>query len=217
MSRFKRRSKQPPVVQAVEVADAIVEVARPIILRRYAKSSCIAATAIVCDIMRKFKVTVRALPVRTTATNPKMIECLEEYGRFPKTKEETEEWRQKYGAWAVECSSLSIMQGSNDWAGHLVAVAAGSILVDLTVDQFATQRMRWPNLSESKGLWTRVPNSFTQRDEGYAVEHLDGLVMYRPERSNDGYRQAVNWMHPSQRRKTVREIMEAIGRLGRLR
>jgi hypothetical protein len=92
---------------------------------------CILATATLLDVLDYFKLPARPLTVEAWVCNPPMHERIIREG-MP-TPEEAE------ASWFPEgCYSLCVGTGEKEkgkWAGHLVAVLADRVLMDLTLDQ----------------------------------------------------------------------------------
>jgi len=97
----------------------------------YRPDCCIAATAILIDVLDYFRMTARPLSVLATVFNPAMSRRIEREG-MP-TLEEAE------GDWFLKgCHSLAVGLGDPEpgkWPGHLVANLADKLLIDLTLDQ----------------------------------------------------------------------------------
>jgi hypothetical protein len=92
---------------------------------------CIAATAILIDVLDYFHLTARPLSVIATVFNPAMSERIEREG-MPTLEQAEADWFPK------GCYSLAVGLGENEpgkWPGHLVAALADRVLMDLTLDQ----------------------------------------------------------------------------------
>jgi hypothetical protein len=97
----------------------------------YRKDCCIPATAILCDVLDYFKLPAKPLSVIACIYNPLMTERLEREG-MPTREEAERDW------FPQGCYSIGVGLGEREpgkWPGHLVALLAGKVLVDLTLDQ----------------------------------------------------------------------------------
>jgi hypothetical protein len=97
----------------------------------YRPDCCIAATAILIDVLDYFRLTARPLSVIATVFNPAMSGRIEREG-MPTLKEAERDW------FPHGCYSLAVGSGDPEpgkWPGHLVANLADRVLIDLTLDQ----------------------------------------------------------------------------------
>ena len=97
----------------------------------YRPDCCIAATAILNEVLDYFRLTARPLSVIATVFNPVMSERLAQEG-MPTLEEAERDWFPK------GCYSLAVGSGDPEpgkWPGHLVTVLGGQVLIDLTLDQ----------------------------------------------------------------------------------
>jgi hypothetical protein len=97
----------------------------------YRPDCCIAATAILNEVLDYFKLTARPLSVIATVFNPVMSERIEREG-MPTLEEAERDWFPR------GCHSLAVGAGDPEpgkWPGHLVTVLGGRVLIDLTLDQ----------------------------------------------------------------------------------
>src|SRR5947209_8022518 len=92
---------------------------------------CIAATAVLIDVLDYFRLTARPLSVIATVFNPAMSERLLRDG-MPTPEEAERDW------FPNGCYALAVGAGDPQpgmWSGHLVANLADRALIDLTLDQ----------------------------------------------------------------------------------
>lgn len=97
----------------------------------YRPDCCIAATAILIDVLDYFRLTARPLSVIATVFNPAMSGRIEREG-MPTLEEAERDW------FPNGCYSLAVGIGDPEpgkWPGHLVANLADKVLIDLTLDQ----------------------------------------------------------------------------------
>ena len=113
----------PRVCEAVRDAMRIGTLYRP--------DCCIAATAILIDVLDYFRLTARPLSVIATVFNPVMSGRIEREG-MPTLEEAERDW------FPNGCYSLVVGVGDpqpGKWPGHLVVNLADQVLIDLTLDQ----------------------------------------------------------------------------------
>jgi len=97
----------------------------------YRPDCCIAATAILNEVLDYFQLTASPLSVIATIFNPVMSERIAQEG-MPTLEEAERDWFTK------GCYSLAVGAGDaqpGKWPGHLVTVLGGRVLIDLTLDQ----------------------------------------------------------------------------------
>jgi hypothetical protein len=97
----------------------------------YRPDCCIAATAILIDLLDHFRLTARPLSVIATVFNPAMSERIDREG-LPTLEEAERDW------FPHGCYCLAVGVGDpqpGKWPGHLVANLAEKVLIDLTLDQ----------------------------------------------------------------------------------
>jgi hypothetical protein len=97
----------------------------------YRPDCCIAATAILNEVLDYFRLTARPLSVIATVFNPVMSERIAQEG-MPTLEEAERDWFPK------GCYSLAVGAGDRQpgkWPGHLVTVLGGQALIDMTLDQ----------------------------------------------------------------------------------
>ncbi len=97
----------------------------------YRPDCCIAATAILIDVLDYFRLTAWPLSVIATVYNPVMTERILREG-MPTLEEAERDWIPN------GCYALAVGAGDPEpgkWAGHLVANLADQVLIDLTLDQ----------------------------------------------------------------------------------
>jgi hypothetical protein len=97
----------------------------------YRPDCCIAATAILIDVLDYFRLTARPLSVIASVYNPAMSERILREG-MPTLEEAERDW------FPNGCYSVAVGIGDPEpgkWPGHLVANLADQALIDLTLDQ----------------------------------------------------------------------------------
>lgn len=195
------------------IIDTYGEIARPIILRSFAKDSCIASTAITLDVLRRYRIPARALPVEAVAYNAQFVKRVEEEGRWPKDREESAVWYKESRAHAVFVTSKvhDLATPTSEWVGHVVTLVMDRIVVDLTVDQFGTWMMKYPELEKHKGIAFPASDEFVDGDEWDGIDLPGGgHIDYRRDEENRGYRKARDWTRPRRRKGAVKAILAAM-------
>jgi hypothetical protein len=97
----------------------------------YRPDCCIAAAAILIDVLDYFRLTAKPLSVIATVFNPQMTERIEREG-VPTREEAERDWFPR-GCWALAVGTGDPEPGK--WPGHLVATLGERVLLDLTLDQ----------------------------------------------------------------------------------
>jgi hypothetical protein len=118
-----RRPFLPLVGEAVRNAMRIGTLYRP--------DCCIAATAILIDVLDHFRLTAKPLSVIATVFNPAMSGRIEREG-MPTLEAAERDWFPR------GCYSLAVGVGDpqpGKWPGHLVVNLGDQVLIDLTLDQ----------------------------------------------------------------------------------
>lgn len=122
------------------VVEALVEVARPIILEMFNKDSCIASTRIAIDVLHYFGIVAVPMALSATIYNERAAQSLQQGEALAPVVNFQSALRanEQIGAWSVMIGTGISKQDSDNptWAGHLVAVIPQSLLlIDLAIDQ----------------------------------------------------------------------------------
>ena len=189
------------------------EIARPIVRQRFRQDSCIGSTAICMGVMRAFDLVAYPLPVDVTAYNPPMKKRIDLLNHVPQTLEERDQWHSEDGSWAVGAGQRG--DDGDVWKGHLITIVDNRVLVDATVDQFATYRMKWPELTDCKGVAFVVTDAFLYYRESDGIQYGGGALVYRAEPENIGYRTAADWRKKNRHEWAIRQIVANIGKTHR--
>ncbi len=115
-----------------ETLQRYAEVARPEIRRHHTPHSCIAATWITIETLRRLGIKAEPLEVSLTVGNAAYKRLVGEIGP-PQSRDELEEWFNDYGADVVGVGFDPPAPGRV--GGHIVALVDGSHLVDASIDQ----------------------------------------------------------------------------------
>ena len=124
-----------PAAHAAIVA-ALLELARPELLRVFRRDSCIASTRVALDVLKTFGIAARPLSVKAVVYNAPYAARLELGMPLPESAEEMACWVREDGAWSVGVGFPNPDAPRVDgWPGHLVAVTERHLLFDLALDQ----------------------------------------------------------------------------------
>lgn len=130
---MKQRHKRVSLHGAVGL---YTEIARPLMREKGFKcDSCILATRIAVQVMKRLGLPVFALKVRASVYNPQFVARVQaEGGRFPRDQAESLAWYEEDGSHVIAIDTDSTAPG---YPGHLVAVVGGHFLLDSSLDQFS--------------------------------------------------------------------------------
>lgn len=168
--------------------DTFLEVARPEILKRFSKLSCIATYTITKRILDPLGVKVEPVPCRVLAYNPLWTAKYREHG-FP-TAEQMDEWT-KEGAWSVGMGDFGQEStDSNDWIGHMAILIAGHYFVDLCID--ALHRPDQGILLEGQKLMIDIPYKSVW-GQPFQIDMGEGMLIYEADPKNVGYKNSPEW------------------------
>ena len=180
-----------------KILDALVKVARPIILESFSVDSCIASTRIAVDVLRYFEITAEPLPLIVTVFNAETVrlahegKTLEEIGKIKNQSKVTDDG----GPWSVGIGtgwSMKSTNGSEPWAGHLVAAIPGKhIIVDLSIDQAARPHKNM----HLEPFWTQVEDEWWGGDKPVTELNNAGMSMILDRVAADpqGFLTSPNW------------------------
>lgn len=172
--------------------------ARPIILTRFRRDSCIASTAISIKVLQHFGIHAWALPVHMTAFNQTYIEMMEKLqGREGDEVpvEEQQYWLDR-GAWSIEVEDSSV--------GHVVACTK-KVLIDMSIDQ-ATRPAKniflEPLTMELRPGFFEGELNFTEMNET--------LVAYQANPGRTTFLESKDWTDALRHDRLVDEIIEVM-------
>lgn len=185
-------------MSAQVLAHALANVARPLILTRFRKDSCIASTRIGIDALAYFGVKAVPVSLQMLLFNREAVELLnsgktlEEIAAFVRERGLNEEG----GPWTMGVGADLGRPGG--WAGHLVVgVPAANLLVDLSIDQVSRPHkglvLDEPAVLQVPETWWTGETDmvqFTNPNDGSMI-FLDQRESMLPDR--DGYRKTSNW------------------------
>lgn len=189
--------------------DALVKVARPIILESFDDDSCVASTRIAIDALAYFGIAAEPLPLTVTLLNAETVRLaneglsFDEIGKIQGQSKVTDEG----GPWGIAVGtgrSMKSKNGRKPWAGHLVAtIAAEHILIDLSIDQ-ATRTHKNMHLEP---FWTRVEDDWWDGSKSVTELNNAGMSMILDRNAADprGFLTSPNWKLSGNYRATFRD------------
>jgi hypothetical protein len=113
------------VGRVTELVEDLKERVRPEIVREYGVDSCIASTRIATEWLRAHGVRARPLKVQVEVYTHAMARRIIGDGQTLPGSDE----------WSIGVGLPGDLLAPNKWAGHLVCVVEGRIVVDLSIDQ----------------------------------------------------------------------------------
>lgn len=187
--------------RAEVVLRGLLEHARLLILTRFRPDSCIACTRIALDVLAHFGVPAEPLPCRVVVFNPAMKARCEREGRIPDVTE-LDLWIEQDGAWSV---GLGFANGQPGYDGHLVALAHGRWLLDLSLDQ-ASRPARGIEL---RPLVAEVTPAFLSGQERLFVDP-NGCALWYERIDNAKHLVAPDWTDQARRVELVAALILAL-------
>jgi hypothetical protein len=152
----------------------------------YRPDCCIAATAVLIDVLDYFRLTARPLRVIATVYNPAMSERILREG-MPTLAEAERDW------FPNGCYSLAAGIGapeSGKWPGHLVAILADKVLIDLTLDQANRPQH---DIVLPMPLVAPLPPDFLAEDGQMAGQVNGCRVVYEARPSDHSFDRSNDW------------------------
>ena len=203
-SERQRRARQ---VRRRAILEALAALARPLILERFGPSSCIASTAIGIDVLRRFGIGARPLPVRVEIYNPALAAALAAGNEPPTDPAARPAWMDAFGGWSIGLG----MGGDEEpgkWPGHLVCwVDSPPVFVDLSLDQ-ASRPARQIELGTA--VFEPLPG-FERGDQLAPFALPNGcLCRYQAVPAQQEFRRVPDWADRGRRSETVARIEAAI-------
>ena len=137
-----------------KLLDKYADVARPIILKYFIPTSCIAATRITIRVLKEFGVRAEPLMTLTKIFNPQFTEAMNRDERMPKDEAGAKAWMDERGAWTIGLGFGGKDVANNKIGGHLVAIIRDSnLIVDASIDQAVRpeKNIDFPGVLTSEG------------------------------------------------------------------
>lgn len=188
------RSQKPGTYARMAVLEALVAVARPIILHYFRPDSCIGSTRLAIQALGAFDIPARPLKVRASAFNAAYLARLGQLGHFPRDAAELDTWCREYNAWSV-CVGHADASGRG-WNGHLVALVeqadGAGYLIDLSLDQM--NRATY-NITLAPQL-VAVSPTFIAGHQPHIVRCNGSEIVYDVVPDDPDYKVSLDWQVP---------------------
>lgn len=191
-----------------KVIEALVKVARPIMLRgvgewRYGRDSCIAACRIGALSLHHFNVQARVIGVSYIILNAAYITQVNETKHVPEDASELRD----------DAHSLAIGVDWNDTdnMGHFALACGPRLLVDLTIDQVSRPDR---GLVFDQPLVASMPAGWQSSDERHWTHTEAYSFAARAEPQNKNFVRSRDWTLRSRYEPFVRAVIAAMEREG---
>lgn len=166
-------------------------IARPLILARFRKDSCIVSTAVACEFLRWAGVRAKPIELEVLAYNAAAVELV-------RAGVPASEWPDE--AWSVGITQTSDVKPSHWQGAHLCTLIDERTLLDLSADQISRPH-RGMTVPEPIVLpWN------AELTEGVSDEGM--LIMYRrPDKPDTSFRSSPDWRLKERRAAIVSELV----------
>lgn len=149
-------------------------------MRLYELESCITATRVCFEILRKYSIRVRAVPTQVRVFNAPMYARMQR-GEKAADVDEVKRWHREDGSWNVGIGGFGYHQEGR-WDGHMVALADGTIMLDPSLPQIN----RPEHGIVLAGTVGRVPDGWPEGSpDPLQAEEGGCLVVYEPIANDD--------------------------------
>lgn len=194
------------IEEAAMVIEGILLFARPEILKVYGLTSCIESGRVVFEVLRRYDLKPRAIAAQVRIFNPALVARVNREGRQAQTQEEVMRWSREDGSWNVGIGGTGL-QDPGRWDGHLVCLAYGVLLIDVSIDQ-ANRPERNIHL---KPVAATVPDGWATGKEQLMFEENGCMVTYKADPDNRDWLQHGGWTAPSPLHKQARaRVVDAV-------
>jgi hypothetical protein len=194
-------TSKPSGYQWLKLA-AVCEETALLLARHYGPDCCIAATRILLDVFRRLNVPAQPVPVVCSICNPALTEMGGIYVLDAAAAEGRLDLLVERGAWQVVLGMPGEEAQDGKWPGHLVCVAYGNVLIDLTV----IQGNRPEKGIDLPCLVFTVPPAFMAGKQARYFTMHNCEVHYERTYTAPGYESAADWVNVSRRLPIVQEI-----------
>ncbi len=153
------------------------EIARPLMREKGFKcDTCILATRVAVQVMKRLGFPVFALKTRTSVYNPAFVARVQaEDGRFPRDQAESLKWYEEDGSHVIGIDTDSQAHG---YPGHLVAIVGGHFLLDSSLDQFS-EKSKWLNYEIPGACAFHLPPEADWKVASYGLPEGGAIVYER--------------------------------------
>ena len=177
-----------------EICELLCDYGRPEILKWFKVDSCVASTKVAIKVLNHFKIRARPQACLFEVMNPKFVELFDAEGGYPQSREEGQVW-QDQGAHSVAIDGTGL--------GHVVAIVASSMLVDLSLDQ-AHRPHKGITLKATGGI---LPFNFMTHGVCYADNGC--RITYFPIQ-NEMFRKSNDWRQGYRTGPVCKDIIRKI-------
>lgn len=157
------------------------------IKKAYRPDCCIAGTWMVREVLDRFGVPSKPLTCRCLVFNQKQFDWMLKNGRM--MREDEKPLMDEIGGWVVGVGYGDPQPGK--WPGHLVAVAAGRYLLDVSITQ-ASRPAKNINLTPTYG---QIEPDFLSGEPADPVKVGDSYILYDPDPDDRSYEASPDWVH----------------------
>jgi hypothetical protein len=194
--------------RAVEIIEAIRLYARPEILKWYRPDSCIASSRVVFDLLRHYEMRPLAMACHVRILNAALLKRIEKEGRHPKDEAEIRKWSRGDGSWNIGLGGTGQVR-PNRWDGHLVVLAYGGVMIDVSIDQANRPRK---NIALKPIVMTVDPSWGTGEADAPTMEN-GCLLVYRAIPGDRDWVRTTGWSGHKDVRETIcRHVIEKVER-----
>lgn len=200
-------------VSLASVAQALAEVARPIILDSFSADSCIVSTRAAVEVLAAYGFTPEPVQVTALVMNRAATMAVDRWG-FERASQIMSRYsaEERGGPWVVGVGFASGDDRPMRWPGHLIAAVTDgdddTWLVDLSLDQAARPHKRLV----VEPLAAQVPTGW---GDGVALALPDGgVVQYRHAAHSADHTTSPNWdLDEDVVAETVARVRQAVADL----
>jgi hypothetical protein len=189
-----------------EILEVLQNSLPPLLKKGWRPDCCIAATRVICRVMKHFGIDAQPLPVVLLAYNAAYIKAIQA-GDGPPTHDHEEflRWCQRLGAW-----SLGITDEVGG-IGHIVAVLPGEqLLIDGSIGQISRPEKGLPMPAM---LISKLPRGFLT-DPAVVIElgnaHGNVLIYKKAETGQLRYLASPDWTEKQRTKPVVKQLVREI-------
>lgn len=170
----------------------LTTVARPLILQRFSRDSCIVSTAVACEFLSWAGVRAKPIELEVLAYNAAAVEQLNAH--VP-----ADEWPDE--AWSVGIVQSTPTQPRRWKGAHLCTlIEERSLLLDLSADQLSRPLRRMTVPGPILTPWDGERAAIVSDD-------ATAIIYRRPERADPSFRSSPDWRLKERRAPIVRELV----------
>lgn len=179
---------------------AFMDAACRVIPERFPPNACIACTRVTLEVLTRWHFRVRPCSVEAQIANPALVARWHRLRRKPRSHDELEQWTHEDGSYLIHLGGGG--PRADHWAGHLVALVEGRVMVDLSLPQANTPE-RGITLTS---LICDVPRGFGKGQLPHTFEMGGCRVEYRAFPEKIGYQTAIDWSDRHRHADTIETI-----------